>query len=130
MTEIKLFSCGGFTGNYNRPCPTPTKGRLGNRGGNCNEDPDSMFELEIKDNKLVRAYIACAYCNADCGDATYHDIMGVLAWWDYTYDYEDFRELLISEFGEPRGKPISYERDSDGYVIQSTIKYEGEENEK
>ena len=55
------------------------------------------------------------------------DIMGVLAWWDYDPDYEDFRELLISEFGEPRGKPISYERDRDGYVIHSTIKYEGEE---
>ena len=119
MTEIKLFTCGGFTGCYCRPCPTP------NRKG-CNEDPDPSLELKIKDNKLVRAYVACSWCHADCGEATYHDIMGVLYWWDYTYDYEDFRELLISEYGEPRGKPISYERDSDGYVIQSTIKYEGD----
>ena len=139
MTEIKLFSCGGFTGCYCRPCPTndtftgtTAKGRRIKQ--NCNEDPDPSLELEIKDNKLVRAYVACAWCNADCGEATYHDIMGVLAWWDYDPDYEDFRELLINKYGEPRGKPISYERDSstatklfDGYVIQSTIKYEGDE---
>tara|TARA_R100001460_G_scaffold108269_2_gene158899 strand:+ start:274 stop:645 length:372 start_codon:yes stop_codon:yes gene_type:complete len=123
MTEIKLYSCGGFTGCYHRRCPTPTK--------HCNiEESEPILELKIKDNKLVRAYVACSWCNADCGEPTYHDIMGVLAWWDYTYDYEDFRELLINKYGEPRGKPISYERDSDGYVIQSTIKYEGEENEK
>ena len=54
--------------------------------------------------------------------------MGVLYWWDYDEDYAQYLELLISEYGEPRGKPISYERDSDDNVIQSTIKYgKGEE---
>jgi len=120
MTEPKLFSCGGIIGAYNRACPTKCETSL--------TDPDChAVELEIKDNKLVRAFITCSWCHADAGDATYHDIMGVLHWWDVEEDYEQFLELLISEYGEPRGKPISYERDSDDNVIQSTIKYEGEE---
>jgi len=122
MTEIKIYSIGGFTGCYPRPCPSPTKYCDGSE-----ELPDPSLELKIKDNKLVRAFITCSWCHADAGDATYHDIMGVLHWWDVEEDYEQFLELLISEYGEPRGKPISYETDSDGYVIQSTIKYEGEE---
>jgi len=116
----ELYSCGAFVGAYSRPCPTLGKDL-------CKTQPDCHgVELEVKDNKLVRAFISCSWCYADAGDATYHDIMGVLHYWDYGEDYEPFRQLLISAYGEPR-KVISYERDSGGYVIQSTIKYEGEE---
>lgn len=111
---------GGFVGAYSRPCPA-----LGH--SLCTIEPDChTVELEIKDNKLVRASIHCSWCHADAGDATYHDIMGVLHWWDYDSDYKEYRDLLISAYGEPI-KPIAWERDSDENVIHNTIKYEGVE---
>ena len=112
---------GGFLGCYYRPCATP------NRKG-CEEDPDIGLELVLKDGKIVRAYIACGYCHADCGDANYHDMMSVLHHWDYEEYLEPIREQIINKYGEPR-KVIFSELGSNGYTNLNTIKYEGDEEE-
>jgi hypothetical protein len=115
-------SIGYFIGCYYRPCPTPKR-----KG--CEDDPDVGLELVLKDGKIVRAYVACAYCNADCGDADYHDMMSVLWNWDMTEEHLlPLYEQLINEYGEPR-KVIFREAGSDGWTNLDTIKYEGDEEE-
>ena len=115
-------SIGYFIGCYYRPCPTPKyKG--------CDEDPSVGLELVLKDGKIVRAYVACAYCHADCGDANYHDIMSVLWDWDMAQEYNlPLYDQLINKYGEPR-KIIFREAGSDGWTNLDTIKYEGDEEE-
>jgi hypothetical protein len=110
---------GGFLGGYHRPCPTP-------KHKHCEENPDTSLELLLKDGKIVRAYHACVWCDADCGDVNYHDIMGVLNGWDYEEHLEPIREQLVNKYGEPR-KVIFSEAGSDGWTNLNTIKYEGDE---
>ena len=113
---------GYFMGAYYRPCPTP-------KYKECEDDPVLGLKLLLKDGKIVRVSVACGYCEADCGDANYHDIMSMLNCWDYGQrEYDSLLEQIINKYGELR-KVIFSEMGSDGWTNLNTIKYEGDEEE-
>ena len=113
---------GGFIGAYSRLCPA-----LGHRL--CTTDPDChAMTIDLKDNKIVRAFIECSWCHTDAGDVTYDDVMSLLHYWSCDLGDTDTCEIIYNElikiYGEPK-TPIAWERDSDDNIIAVT--YEGEE---